>query len=125
MKRAFILIVASVLLAVTAGLGYLAFRTRDSQSGTLNGVRLIQAVRTFAEDLQTQGRPVPDSVPAAELVRRGLLTEGDLGDLAGFDFTVSLRVDESRPQEVLARVQLPDGSQVIALADGSVQQRKR
>jgi len=41
------------------------------------------------------------------------------------DVQINLSADVTRPGDVLARARLPDGVEIIALADGSVQQRRR
>ena len=44
----------------------------------------------------------------------------DVNGFAGMEITLS--ADEARPQEVLIRAHLADGHEIVALADGSVQQ---
>ena len=58
-----------------------------------------------------------------ELIARKLLAEADVTGFTGMDVTVSLTTDESRPEEVLIRARMPDGREVVTLADGSVRSR--
>jgi len=88
----------------------------------VNAPRIIAAAKAYADSLKTQGLPVPATVSLPDLISRKLLTEADVSGLAGLEVTVSLSVEEANPQLVLARARLPDGREIVALADGSVQQ---
>jgi hypothetical protein len=43
----------------------------------------------------------------------------------GMEVTVYLSVNDTAPNAILMRAQLTDGSQIVALADGSVQEVAR
>lgn len=108
---------------VTGSLIYFVATSHDG--GHVNAARILAASRTYADGLRAQAAPVPATVSLQDLVDRGLLAEADVAGFAGLDLNVSLAVDETRPQEVLIRARLPDGQEVVALADGSVQQLRR
>jgi hypothetical protein len=91
----------------------------------VNAPRLLAAARTYADSLKAQGLPVPASVSLQELISLKLVTSSDVAGFAGLEVTISLTADGSRPQEVLVRVRIPDGHEIVALADGSVQQTSK
>ena len=113
-------------IAVIAGALLLAARHPNPHpAAALDAARLAAAVRSYADTLRTQGKPVPTSVSLEQLVARGLLAPNDVRLFAGLEVTLNPAADESHPQERLAQVRFPDGAIVEALADGSVQQRPR
>lgn len=115
-----------VVVAVVLGTGigsHLA--SIQQETGHLDGARVLKALGQYQEDLRREGKEVPGAVSLRDLVARGLLTEDDVSVFAGVDVVLSLSVEESRPQDILARAQLPGGDEVLALADGSVQQVRR
>lgn len=90
-------------------------------AGRLDGSRILEAVQRYEANLRAQGTNVPGSVTLSTLVRNGYLDQANLRALGGLDMTLSLNVDTNRPHDVLARVQLPDGSLMILHNDGRVQ----
>ena len=110
-------------MIVTASLVYFAYSSRHPDH--VNSLKLITAAKAYAVALKGEGSPVPTSVSMKELITRGLLTEGDVPGFAGLEVTISLSVDEMHPQDVLARVRFPDGHEMVALVDGSVQQARK
>lgn len=54
-----------------------------------------------------------------ELVRGGYVAANDVRAFDGMDVIISLAADETRPQDILIRVRMPDGSVIAAFADGS------
>ena len=101
----------------------LYFSLSSSQPGHVDGSKLLSAVKIYKDDLKRQGMEVPVSVSLKELIARGLLSEGDVSGFSGMEVSVNLSADESRPQDILVRARLPDGAEIVALGDGSVQQR--
>jgi len=87
--------------------------------------RILFAASTYAAELKAQGLPVPASVSLKDLISRKLMTKAEAGAFAGLEVTVNLAVDESRPGEVLVRAVMPDGRELLALTDGSVQQVRK
>ena len=123
MKRTLIVMAVLTLMVVAGSAVYFASLSRHP--GHVNAAKLLTAAKTYADGLKGQGLPVPTLVSMKELISRGLLTEGDVRGFAGMEVTVSLTADGSRPQEVLVRARLPDGNEIVALADGSVQQVRK
>ncbi len=84
--------------------------------------KLISAVRAYSLDKAKKGQPVPDTMPLTELVKGGFIAAEDVRAFDGMEVTFYLTIDATNPQEVLIRVRLPDGGQMVMLADGSVKQ---
>ena len=114
-------VILGLTLSVVAGCWFY-FASSSRQAGYVNGSKVLAAARTYQDDLKRQGSDVPTSVSLKEMIARGLLTETDVSGFSGMDVTVTLPVDEGRPQTVLVRSRLPDGDEIVVLADGSVQQ---
>ena len=121
MKRILAALAVLVIAVAIGGMVYFSGSNRHPES--VNATRLLAAAKSYADALKAQGLPVPASVPLQELISRGLLTESDVKGFAGTEVTVSLTAVGSRPQEVLVRARMPDGHEVVALADGSVHSR--
>lgn len=83
--------------------------------------KLISAMQAFTRDLTARGQSLPAAVSLRELVSGGYIAANDVRAFDGMDVTISLTADETRPQEILIRVRMPDGSVTALLADGSVQ----
>lgn len=79
--------------------------------------RVEAAARAFAHDRKATDK----AVALHELVSGGYLQAEDVRGLEGRDVTVAVDVDETAPQTILIRVRASDGSDIVLLADGSVQ----
>ena len=84
---------------------------------------VFQAAQAYKRALEAKGQPVPQTVSLADLTRKGFYGPEQAAAFDGYEVTVSLVADESRPQEVLMRVRFPKGDEVAVLCDGSVQSR--
>lgn len=122
MKRILTALAVLTLAVVTGSLVYYASFSRPPSY--VNAPKLIEAAKAYGATLKGQGLPVPAAVSLKELLNRGLLIDSDVPGFAGMEVTISLSLDETHPQDVLARVSLPDGHEMIALADGSIQQAR-
>ena len=87
--------------------------------------KLVAAVQGFSRDRTAAGQTLPASVSLRELIGGGYVAASDVQAFDGMEVTISLVADETRPQEILIRVRLPDGSVIAAMADGSAQQLPR
>jgi hypothetical protein len=85
----------------------------------------MAAVHAFARDQATRGRALPAWVSVGELVAGGYIASSDVPAFDGMEFSFSLTPNETRPQDILIRVRLPDGSVIAQLGDGSIQQLPR
>ncbi len=120
MKKILTALAVLTLLIVAGSMYYFVSSSRDL--GHVDALKIFAAAKSYAAGLTTQGVPIPASVSLKVLIDRGLLSEADVSGFAGLEVSVSLSANESRPQEVLVRARLPDGREIVALADGSVQQ---
>jgi hypothetical protein len=125
MKRYLTFIAAVALVLVVGGLAYSLLVVTSREPPPLNGGAVLQAAQHYAADLRKQGLALPATVTAQELARRGFLNPADLRGFDGVEITLNLRADENRPQDILARARLADGSEIFALGDGSVQQVRK
>ena len=114
-------VVAVVLIAVISTF----FPFPRPVPSRVNDAKIFSAAQTYAHDLRAHGLPVPATVALQDLLAKGLLTPADAGDFVGMDVTVSLTASEQHPTDVLMRVRMKDGSQFVALTDGSVQELPR
>lgn len=86
--------------------------------------KIVPASRAYAKLLKAEGAPIPAFVNVKELVARGLLGQDDLKGFARMEVSVSTSADENSPSEVLIRARQADGTELVLLADGSVQEKR-
>ena len=122
MKRILTLIAVLTVAIVAVSLSY--FISSSRHPGHIDARKIIVAAKTYADTLKSQGLPVPAAVPLQDLIAKRLLTDADVSGFAGIDVTISLSVDETRP-DVVMRARLPSGDELVALADGGVRQVPR
>jgi len=82
--------------------------------------KLIAAMNAYASDIVARGRPLPSTVTLRELIAGGYISASEVRAFDGMDVTLSPSTEQTRPQDVLIRVRLPDGSVTALLVDGSV-----
>ncbi|MCF7762874.1 MAG: hypothetical protein K9N62_04315 [Verrucomicrobia bacterium] len=111
--------------ALMVAVALIDFSATDTGPAQQEYMVVMEAARLYSQDLRSRGLPVPASVPLKELLEKGLVKEELVGGLSALDVTVSLATDEIDPTEVLMRVRLRDGSEIVAMGDGSVHQRDR
>ena len=83
--------------------------------------RLETAVQSFKRDR----KPTDSTVPLRELVSGGYLRADEVASLRDSDVSVSLAANETTPQVVWIRVRAADGSDIVLMADGSIQKVAR
>jgi hypothetical protein len=124
--RAIILLVAGVLIVACLVCFALfhsdSIRVATDRINSLAADKIVAAAQTYAHDLEKKGLPVPASVDLKELVANNLLSREDVKGFDGMEVSISLKADETRPGDVLMQARLKDGSQVVLMGDGSVQQ---
>ena len=87
--------------------------------------KLVAAVQAFSRDKTEAGQALPASVSLRELISGGYIAASEVRAFDGMEVTLSLTADETKPQNILIRVRLPDGSVIAQFADGSVHQLPR
>ncbi|HSH17186.1 MAG TPA: hypothetical protein VLD18_14185 [Verrucomicrobiae bacterium] len=118
-KRNVVVVLLATLLILGGGMTYL-YLTGDS-SGQVDASKIVSAAWSYSGDLRIKGRPVPESVTLEELIKLGFLAESDVSGFAGMEVSVNLHADPKRPKDVLLRARLQDGTELVTLADGTVQ----
>jgi hypothetical protein len=111
------LVTAAVVICVVV-----VFHLQRSQPVFKGAQKLTAAVHMFSQDLASQGKQLPESVSLQELISGGYLATNDVHAFDGMDVTISLSASDAYPQSILIHVRMPDGTQIVAMADGSVQQ---
>lgn len=82
---------------------------------------LAAAVQRYSHDGIWRGRTLPPTVSLQELADGGYISQGEARDLSGANITFYPVSNQNDPNAILVRVQLSDGSQIVAVADGSIQ----
>jgi len=124
------LIIVGVLTALA--IGYVVstipnFRHRTEWKRTVAALQSLshERVETAAQAFARDGKTTDSAVPLRELVSGGYLRAEDIRGLEDRDATVSLSTNETMPQMVWIRVRASDGSDIVLLADGSIQKMAR
>jgi hypothetical protein len=125
MKKPIIAIIATLSVTGVALLGALLYPVLHPPALAFNGARLFEAVRQYRVDLLARDGTLPATVSLRELTNQGYLHAREVAAFAGLETTIALLADESRPHEVLMSARFPDGAELVALADGSVQTVRR
>jgi hypothetical protein len=84
--------------------------------------KLAMAVQNYSRALTSRGQSLPSSVGLQDLAGGGYISAEDVQACAAMDITFYPTTSDSNPQFILVRVRMPDGVQIVALADGSVQE---
>lgn len=122
MKRMLLALgVFGVGLAVVC-LAYLYFGA--TTTGRVNAPRILAAAQAYRRALEAEGTLIPPYANVQDLVGRGFLRARDIRAFSGMVVTVSLATNLNDPNDVLMRARLPDGTEMVALADGSVREAK-
>jgi hypothetical protein len=107
------------------------FRHRSEWNQTVRALRglprerIDSAVEAFVRAQKAKGQAVSETVSLRELVAGGFLRADEAAPFGGMDVTFGVGVDETRPQQIVARVPLQSGAVAVELADGSIQQVTR
>lgn len=111
---------ATAVLMITAGVFYVGIR---SPHPDINDYLKVQtAALAYRDRLTAQGAPIPEAVTLEDLTAAGMLQPDEVKGFAGMQVTVALNVDVKMPRAIIMRVRMPDGKEMAALGDGSVQE---
>jgi len=125
MKRTLTLTVMAVVAVVLIAAISTYFPFPRPAPSQMNALKIFAAAQTYSHDLRAQGLPVPATVALQDLLAKGLLTPADVSGFAGLEVTVPSTANDMNPNAILMQVRTQDGSQIVALADGSVQELPR
>ncbi|MBE7501183.1 MAG: hypothetical protein HS113_12920 [Verrucomicrobiales bacterium] len=118
------LVIVGGCLAAIVLLGTVLDMVFRPDTRPINLAKVLAASERYRGELEAAGQPVPQTVSLGALLERGWLRTEDLPGFAGLEVEVALQPDPARPQDVLMRARFPDGDELVALADGSVQRVK-
>lgn len=83
---------------------------------------LAQALSSYVQDLRKRSEPLPESLTLSTLVDMGYLPASASNRFGDITLEFYPAPDETFPQAILMAAVAPDGSAVVVLGDGSVQQ---
>jgi hypothetical protein len=112
-----LLVAAAIVVCVV-----LVFHWQHSKRVFKNLPNLVIAAQSYSRDHVSRGQPLPSSVSLRDLVGSGYVSAEDVRAFDGMDVTIYPMVGDAYPQSILVRVRMPDGVEIAAMADGSVQQ---
>ena len=112
---------ALTVIALVIGISLAVQSYYERKQPTFNAAKLIPALQAFARDRVVQGQALPATVSLSDLVAKGYLTYDDVSVFRGADVVFYPGVDLKSPKSILARARMPDGTEVMMLADGSLQ----
>ena len=115
-----LLVVAAVVICVA-----LVSHWQRSEPAFKDAPNLVAAAQAYSRDQAARGQPLAASVSLRELISGGYITTNEVRAFDGMDVTVSPTASDTNPQAILIHVRMPDGTEIAALADGSVQQLPR
>jgi hypothetical protein len=122
-KRVCAITGALVILMIAFGVYYV--RTHSDHPGMPEYAAVLRAAAAYSQQLTAQGLPAPQSASLEDLTRRGLVRQSEVGAFQGLGVTISLKPGAAQPQDTLMTVTFPDGRELVALGDGSIQQRAK
>jgi hypothetical protein len=125
MKIRRLIVIFGFLIAVAA-LVSVALVSHWQRSQTFKGLpKLVAAEQSYLRDHVSRGQPLPASVTLRDLVGSGYISTNDVRAFDGMEVIFYPTANNNDPQAILVRVRISDGSQVVVLADGSVQQLEK
>jgi len=119
-RRIAIAVGAAAAIMAAAGLLYY-MAGANSPRAKVNGIHIVAAAQAYTRQLRAAAQPIPNSVGVDELVARGFLKPEDVAAFRGLDAKVMLTAENPGPQTVIMRLNMRDGTELVLLADGSVQ----
>ncbi len=120
-RRITVAVAVLVVLGVLGAVVYMIFG--NPPTPPVNGPKIIAAAHNYTRVLVQKHQTVPASVPLQTLVDQGLLQPADIGALEGLDAKIFLTAQGNGP-EVLMTVHMPDGTNLVLLANGTSQRVK-
>jgi hypothetical protein len=120
MRRIIAISALSFLTAALVSVG-LIYRWRHLGPTVKDFARLPPAIHQYCRDRISRGQPPPPAITVKDLVAGKYISAEDAHAFDGMDLNIYAVVDETEPQAILVRARMPDGTQIVALADGSIQ----
>jgi len=123
-RRIIVIVSLLVVVAVLASVALVVHWQHSEQTFKILPT-LAAAERRYVDDHVSRGQPLPASVTLRDLAGAGYISADDVRSLDGAEVTFYPTVTNATPQAVLVRVRMSDGSEIVALADGSVQEEPK
>ncbi len=86
--------------------------------------KLVSATKRYLLDHTSRREPLPGSVTLRDLANGGYISTNDVIGMQIVDATFYPRANEDGPKAVSVQVRMSDGTQIVVLTDGSIQQTK-
>jgi hypothetical protein len=83
--------------------------------------KLPGAILSYSRDRVSRGQSLPASITLRDLTDGGYISPEYAHKLGGINLTIFPSAGETNPQSILMRARMSDGSEIVALADGSTQ----
>jgi Flp pilus assembly protein CpaB len=125
MKKRRLIIIAGVLLMVAALASTALILHWQHAQSVVRFQELVSAAQSYSRDHISRGQSIPPTVTLQDLVSGGYLQAKDVRAFDGLDVAFYPTAGGNNPQAVLVRLRMADGTRMVALADGSVQQLPR
>ena len=113
-----------VAVAILGAIGYMAFYASGGH-GNVDTTKFMLALQRYCAEKRAAGVQLPSEISVRELVAHGYLSKEDVRGFEKMEVVISLDADETKPQQILVRARLPDGTVQTLMGDGSVQQLGR
>jgi Flp pilus assembly protein CpaB len=121
MKIRRLIVIAGLLVAVAVFIS-VALISHWQHSQTFKYLpKVVLAAQTYSQDRIAHGQTLPASVSLRDLVASKYVSAEDVREFDGMDVTVYPTTNDADPQSILVRVRMPDGTQIAAMGDGSIQ----
>jgi hypothetical protein len=125
MKTRRLIVIAGLLVAVAVFVSVALISHWQHWQTFKNLPKVILAAQTYSQDQVAHGQPLPASVSLRDLVASRYVSAEDVRAFDGMDVTVYPMTNDTDPNSILIRVRMPDGTQIAAMGDGSIQQLPR
>jgi hypothetical protein len=125
MKKRRLIIIVGVLVVVAALAGTALILHWQHAQSAVRFQELVSVAQGYSRDHISRRQPIPPSLTLHDLVSGGYLPAKDVRAFDGLDVAFYPTAGGNNPQAVLGRLRMADGTQMVALADGSIQQLPR
>lgn len=111
--------VGALVVAVLLGTAIVSYWNRESQ---FDPTKLIIAVDAYVRTEKSMGRAMPAEITLKQLIEAGYITPEHVREFEGMDVTIALNSGKGPAPGPVVRARRPDGSVMVVMADGMVQE---
>jgi hypothetical protein len=123
-RRMTIAVAAALAIMVAAGLLYVLV-VSNGAAAKVDGPAIVAAAHAYTAALRARAQSIPKTIPLEQLVALRYLKPEQVAAFRGLAATISLTAEQLGPHTVVMRVHMPDGTDIVLLSDGSVQEAAR